>query len=102
MIKHLNKEQEADQNNFRDQEANAGLDVLEKISLLEWFADEYKQFGCTVEFVTSKSVEGSRFCRSFGGIGGILRYELDVRAFDEPSDDSDDSDSENSEGEDSD
>ncbi|CDP05419.1 unnamed protein product [Coffea canephora] len=62
------------------------LDVEDKLSLLEWFANEYKRFGCTLEFVTNKSQEGSQFCRGFGGIGGILRYQLDVRAFDELSD----------------
>ncbi len=36
------------------------------------------QFGCTLEFVTNKSQEGSQFCRGFGGIGGILRYSVDT------------------------
>uniref|UniRef100_A0A7N0VMW2 eRF1/Pelota-like N-terminal domain-containing protein n=1 Tax=Kalanchoe fedtschenkoi TaxID=63787 RepID=A0A7N0VMW2_KALFE len=87
VIKHLNKEQEADQSNFRDPATAAELEVQEKISLLEWFANEYKKFGCTLEFVTNKSQEGSQFCRGFGGIGGILRYQLDMRSFDELSDD---------------
>eukprot|EP00250_Pteridium_aquilinum_P034635 c7855_g1_i1 orf=285-1598(+) len=86
LIKHLNKEQEADQSQFRDQATAAELEVQEKSSLLEWFANEYKRFGCTLEFVTNKSQEGSQFCRGFGGIGGILRYQLDMRTFDELSD----------------
>ncbi|KAA8522521.1 hypothetical protein F0562_013118 [Nyssa sinensis] len=86
VIKHLNKEQEADQNNFRDPDTSAELEVQEKGSLLEWFANDYKRFGCTLEFVTNKSQEGSQFCRGFGGIGGILRYQLDMRSFDELSD----------------
>ncbi|KAF6167246.1 hypothetical protein GIB67_005071 [Kingdonia uniflora] len=87
VIKHLNKEQETDQSNFKDSTSNAELEVQEKLSLLEWFANEYKKFGCTLEFVTNKSQEGSQFCRGFGGIGGILRYQLDMRTFDELSDD---------------
>ncbi|KAF2288437.1 hypothetical protein GH714_007483 [Hevea brasiliensis] len=86
VIKHLNKEQEANQNNFRDSSSSAELEVQEKMPLLEWFANEYKRFGCTLEFVTNKSQEGSQFCRGFGGIGGILRYQLDMRDFDELSD----------------
>ncbi|PHU16632.1 hypothetical protein BC332_12327 [Capsicum chinense] len=35
----------------------------EKLSLLEWFANEYRRFGCSLEFVTTKSQEGSQFCR---------------------------------------
>lgn len=86
VIKHLGKEQEADQLQFRDQVSGAELEVQDKTSLLEWFANEYKRFGCTLEFVTNKSQEGSQFCRGFGGIGGILRYQLDMRTFDELSD----------------
>lgn len=87
VVKHLNKDQEGDQSNFKDSETSAELEVQDKMPLLEWFANEYKNFGCTLEFVTNKSQEGSQFCRGFGGIGGILRYQVDIRSFDEPSDD---------------
>ncbi|KAJ4765500.1 Eukaryotic peptide chain release factor subunit 1-1 [Rhynchospora pubera] len=83
IVKHLNKEQEANQANFRDPESNAELEVQGNISLSEWFANEYKKFGCTLEFVTNKSQEGSQFCRGFGGVGGILRYQLNMRTLDE-------------------
>ncbi|KAI5082756.1 hypothetical protein GOP47_0002499 [Adiantum capillus-veneris] len=86
LIKHLNKEQQTDLSNFKDPVTGADLEVEDKDSLLEWFANEYKKFGCTLEFVTNKSQEGSQFCRGFGGIGGILRYQLDMRTFDELSD----------------
>ncbi|PWZ45809.1 Eukaryotic peptide chain release factor subunit 1-2 [Zea mays] len=87
--KHMNKEQEANQSNFCDPITNTDLEVQEKMSLLEWFANEYKKFGCSLEFVTNKSQEGSQFCRGFGGIGGMLRYQLDIRSFDELSDEDD-------------
>ncbi|KAK8267977.1 hypothetical protein V6Z11_D11G036900 [Gossypium hirsutum] len=87
VVRHLNKEQEADMTNFQDSSNSADLEVQEKMPLLEWFANEYKRFGCSLEFVTNKSQEGSQFCRGFGGIGGILRYQLDMRSFDEFSDD---------------
>ncbi|KAL3850704.1 hypothetical protein ACJIZ3_012586 [Penstemon smallii] len=83
VIKHLNKEQEADETNFRDQATDSVLEVQERLLLLEWFANEYKRFGCTLEFVTNKTEEGSLFCRGYGGIGGILRYQVDVRAYDD-------------------
>ncbi|KAF4397569.1 hypothetical protein G4B88_027309 [Cannabis sativa] len=87
IVKHLNKDQDTVQSHFRDADTSAELEVQEKMPLLEWFANEYKRFGCTLEFVTNKSQEGSQFCRGFGGIGGILRYQLDMRSFDELSDD---------------
>ncbi|RWW46793.1 hypothetical protein BHE74_00047263 [Ensete ventricosum] len=80
IIKHLNKDHKANQSNFRDPANNAELEVQEKVSLLEWFANEYKCFGCTLEVVTNKSQESSQFCRGFGGIGGILCYQLDMRS----------------------
>ncbi|KAH0467496.1 hypothetical protein IEQ34_004734 [Dendrobium chrysotoxum] len=63
--KHLNKDQESDQNNFRDSDTFAELEVQDKLSLLEWLANEYKQFGCSLEFYTNKSQEGSQFCGGF-------------------------------------
>jgi peptide subunit release factor 1 (eRF1) len=42
-------------NSFREVETQAELEVQEKLSLLEWFANAYKSFGCTLEFVTNKS-----------------------------------------------
>ena len=49
-------------------------------------ANEYRRFGCALEFVTNKSQEGDKFCKGFGGVGGILRYQLDVADFDEEED----------------
>ncbi|PQQ20070.1 hypothetical protein Pyn_07004 [Prunus yedoensis var. nudiflora] len=86
-VKQLNEEEENNQSNYRDPVTSDQLEIQEKMSLLEWLADEYKSFGCTLEFVTNKSQEGSQFCRGFGGIGGILRYQLDMRSLDEFADD---------------
>jgi peptide chain release factor subunit 1 len=74
----LNKEQEKDASVFN--ENGVELEVIEKISLLEWFANNYKKFGAVLEFITNKSQEGSQFCKGFGGIGGILRYRVDFQA----------------------
>eukprot|EP00890_Picochlorum_soloecismus_P006021 jgi/Picsp_1/641/NSC_00637-R1_eukaryotic release factor 1 len=81
-IKYLTKEQSGDGENFKDSEGNS-LDVIEKLPLLEWLAENYKKFGCALEFVTNRSQEGSQFCRGFGGIGGILRYQVDTADFEE-------------------
>jgi len=77
-ILHLTKEQEADAKHFV--ENGVELEVVDKISLLEWFANNYKKFGATLEFITNKSQEGAQFCKGFGGIGGILRYRVDFQA----------------------
>ena len=53
-IKVLTAEQEQDSSNFHDKENGAELEVQEKMSLLEWLANNYKKFGCTLEFVTNR------------------------------------------------
>lgn len=71
--------QAKDTSHFKDKESGSDLEVQDKMPLLEWLANNYKKFGCTLEFVTNKSQEGSQFCRGFGGIGGILRYQVGRR-----------------------
>jgi peptide chain release factor subunit 1 len=76
-VVHLNPEQEANDSFFHDAETGAELETIEKEPLVEWFANNYKQFGCNLEFVTDKSGEGTQFVKGFGGIGGILRWKVD-------------------------
>jgi peptide chain release factor subunit 1 len=78
IVLHLTPEQATNDEFFRDKETGAELEVTDKKPLLEWMAENYKKFGCQLEFVTNKSQEGSQFCRGFGGIGGILRYSVDT------------------------
>jgi len=79
-ILYLNKDDEKDASHFH--ENGVELEVVEKTPLLEWFANNYKKFGATLEFVTNRSQEGSQFCKGFGGIGGILRYKVDFSVLD--------------------
>jgi peptide chain release factor subunit 1 len=74
---HLSKEQESDDRHFRDPITNTELETIEKEPLVEWFANNYKQFGCNLEFVTDRSGEGTQFVKGFGGIGGMLRWKVD-------------------------
>jgi len=82
----LTPEQEKEESNFVDKESGAKLETVDKKPMLEWLAENYKSFGCVLEFITNKSQEGSQFCRGFGGIGGLLRYQVDLRQFEAPSD----------------
>lgn len=75
-VVHLNPQEEANDSNFRD-ENGTELETVEKEPLVEWFANNYKQFGCNLEFVTDRSSEGTQFVKGFGGIGGILRWKVD-------------------------
>jgi len=76
-IVHLNKEQEQNDNFFHDPDTGVELEVVEKEPMVEWMANNYKNFGCNLEFVTDRSSEGTQFVKGFGGIGGILRWKVD-------------------------
>jgi len=80
-VAHLTKEQEKNPSHFK--EDSTDLEVVDSIPLIEWFANNYKSFGATLEFITNRSQEGSQFCKGFGGIGGLLRYKLDLVALNE-------------------
>jgi len=76
-IIHLSKEQQTNDKYFRDTETGVELEIIEKEPIVEWFANNYKTYGCNLEFVTDRSSEGTQFVKGFGGIGGILRWKVD-------------------------
>nr|ANM86176.1 eukaryotic peptide chain release factor subunit 1-2 [Stygiella incarcerata] len=78
-IMYLSGEQEKDSSHFKDEATGSTLEVIEKDPLTEWMANNYKKFGCQLEFVTNRSQEGSQFCKGFGGVGGLLRYRIDFQ-----------------------
>lgn len=74
---HLTPAQMLDSSHFKDPETGVELEIIDKVELIEWFSENYKQYGCRMEFVTDRSQEGSQFCKGFGGIGGTLRWSVD-------------------------
>lgn len=82
----LKPEQEKDKTYFSDKDTGVELELVDSQALLEWFANNYKNFGATLEIITDRSQEGAQFVKGFGGIGGILRYQVDFQGM-EPLDD---------------
>eukprot|EP01036_Dinobryon_divergens_P032721 gene32721-42372_t len=76
-VLHLTPEQEQNDSHFRDAATGVQLEVVDRLTLVEWLANNYKSFGATLEFITDRSQEGSQFCKGFGGIGGLLRWKVD-------------------------
>jgi len=87
-ILYLTKEEEKNASLFN--ENGIELEVVDKMLLLEWFANNYRKFGAVLEFVTNRSQEGSQFCKGFGGIGGTLRYKVDFTNLDPQEEDFED------------
>lgn len=77
LVKFLKPSQESERSQFVDE--GTDLEITDKQLLVDWFADHYKEFGTTLEFVTNRSQEGSQFVKGFGGIGGLLRYQVDFQ-----------------------
>ncbi|PIA16237.1 peptide chain release factor eRF/aRF subunit 1 [Coemansia reversa NRRL 1564] len=82
----LNPEQAQDRTNFLDTQGGE-LELISKEPMLEWLAEVYKQRGANLEFITENSSEGSQFVKGFGGIGGLLRWQLDVTQLGDANDD---------------
>jgi peptide chain release factor subunit 1 len=79
VIIYSNKDDEKDRAKFIDKSTGLEMEQAdEPQALLEWFAEKYKEFGANLEFVTNRSQEGAQFVKGFGGIGGLLRYKLDL------------------------
>ncbi|EGT47075.1 hypothetical protein CAEBREN_01745 [Caenorhabditis brenneri] len=78
ILLNLRPDEEKDKTHFTDKESGQDMEIIETMPLLEWFANNYKNFGAALEIVTDKSQEGAQFVRGFGGIGGLLRYRVDL------------------------
>lgn len=76
---YITPQEEKNRTHFTDKVTGVELDVVESVSLLEWLANNYKNFGATLEIITDRSPEGSQFVKGFGGIGGFLRYKIDLQ-----------------------
>lgn len=89
LVKILSKEQMLDMSNFVDKDSNVELETRDQEPYVDWLAANYKEFGTSLEFITDRSQEGAQFVQGFGGIGGLMRYEVNFEVFEEPDDDDD-------------
>jgi len=85
-ILYLTLEQERNPDFFKDATTGEDLETKDRMPLGEWLAENYKNFGCSLQFVTDKSQEGSQFVKGFGGIGGLLRYSVDFNVLEDNAD----------------
>lgn len=90
--------QEAEKKNIHSHEAGKTQNEIIEENFVDWLAQNYTKFGCTLELISDRSQEGTQFVRGFGGIGGILRYKMDMvalRDHEKKGDGQDDSDDDN-------
>ena len=77
-VHYLNDQQAEDPKYFKDKETGVDLEVIQVDQLGDWLVMNYKKFGINIDFITDKSSDGFQFCKGFGGIGGFLRYKLEL------------------------
>jgi len=77
-VLYLKPNQLSDQSLYLDNGVSLERTDSENELLSEWLAVHYKDFGAELEFVTDKSPEGTQFLKGFTGLGGFLRYKMDV------------------------
>jgi peptide chain release factor subunit 1 len=75
-LEYLKPDADKDTKLFSDPDTGVELDLVSETPLVEWFAENYKSFGATLEFITDRSQEGSQFCKGFGGVGALLRWQV--------------------------
>lgn len=61
-----------------DDDGNVINQGVEVENLVDWMAVNYAKWGCVLELVSNKSQEGAQFVRGFGGVGGLLRYKVNL------------------------
>ncbi len=76
-VLYLTPEQEKNDSYFHDVATGVRLEVVERISLVEWLVNNYQRYGAKIAIVSDRTPEGSQFCRGFGGVGGLLRWRVD-------------------------
>jgi peptide chain release factor subunit 1 len=52
--------------------------VKSTVPLLDWILEHYIEFGCNLELVSDQTDGGAQFVKGFGGLGGLLRYQVEL------------------------
>ena len=57
---------------------SATMEITEKMDLIDELSDLAEKTGCNVQLISLGSEEGDSLYSAFSGIGGILRYPIDI------------------------
>lgn len=75
---YLTEKQAEDPKYFKDPQTGVELDTISEENLSDWLLVNYQHFGAKIELISDKTQEGFQFVKGFGGIGGTLRYKIDL------------------------
>jgi len=80
-IKIIEKEDTDNPEFLNTLESQLNSTMIKKELLTEWIVENRNNFGTNLFFVSDKTPEGNQFKKGFGGIGGILRYVVELETF---------------------
>lgn len=75
---YLTEKQAEDPKYFKDASTGVDLEIISQEPLGDWLLVNYQHFGAKIELISDKTQEGFQFVKGFGGIGGTLRYKIDL------------------------
>lgn len=75
---YLTERQAEDPKYFKDASTGVDLEIISQEPLGDWLLVNYQHFGAKIELISDKTQEGFQFVKGFGGIGGTLRYKIDL------------------------
>ena len=75
---YLTPKQAEDPKYFKDPTTGVEMEVTNQEPLGDWLLVNYQHFGAKIELISDKTQEGFQFVKGFGGIGGTLRYKIDL------------------------
>lgn len=82
--KELSKDEMQDIKNFVDSDTGVEFEYGEPNLFVDWLAAHCKDFATTLEIVTDRSQESAQFLQGSGGVGGLMRYEMNFEVYEEP------------------
>ena len=78
LIRYLSTEDVEYKSSWTDKNTGIEYAIADYDPLIDWLSENYQNFKADLFFVTDKSPEGSQFVTGFSGIGGLLRYKIEL------------------------
>lgn len=70
------KGKEIESNSYTEKEET--FEIVDQTPYVEYLLENYKDLANHLEVISDKSSEGNQFAKGFGGLGGILKFKLEL------------------------
>ncbi len=82
-IIYLNSSELEGKTEYNNKTNDKTWEIVEKEGLIDWLIANYSNYGMVLEIISDKTSEGTQFCNGFGGVGGFLRYQVNIEDYQE-------------------